>query len=165
MTRKLLYKVAIAAAFTFGLTIGNADALNAREAESVVTILEQLAADTEKTVFYDDDAASEWLEIDSESSRLIPAAGFSEDSWQRAFDETMTGFIASIPRAEMERMMREFAGKLGELGQMTPELKQEVAEMLQEQMSTIDAIREQGARYQTIVAPYVERLRVLSFQQ
>ncbi|MFC3209247.1 hypothetical protein [Aquamicrobium soli] len=165
MMRKLLSKAAVAAAFVLGLAVTDAAALDAREAGAVVTILEKLSAETGKTVFYDEEAAQEWFEIDDESSQLIPAAGFSDDTWKAAFDHTMMGFIASIPQAELEQMMEEFADKLGELGKMTPQQKQAAREMLRAEMGNFDAIREQGARYRSAVAPHAARLRLLSLQK
>lgn len=162
ITADLFSKAAIAAAIAFGLSVTGTAALEMREAEAVVTILERLSSETGKTVFYDEDAAQEWFEVDDESSRLIPAAGFSEAGWKAAFDQTMTGFIASIPQAELERMMEEFADKLGELGRMTPEQKQAATEMLRAQMGNFDAIRAEGAQYSDTVAPYAARLKRLS---
>lgn len=162
MAGSLFFRAAIAAAIVLGLSANNAAALEKREAEAVVTILERLSSETRKTVFYDEDAAQEWFEIDDESSQLIPAAGFSGTSWKAAFDQTMTGFIASIPQAELEEMMEEFADKLGELGKMTPEQKTAATEMLRAQMGNFEAIREKGAPYRNVVAPYSERLKRLS---
>lgn len=165
MRAKRLYKVSAAAGLLFGLAVTTAAALETREAEAVVTILERLSAETGKTVFYDEEAAQEWFEIDDESSQRIPAAGFTQDSWKEAFDQTMMGFIASIPQAELEQMMEEFADKIGELGKMTAEQKQAATEMLRAQMGNFDTIREQGARYRGAVTPYTERLKLLSRQK
>ena len=162
MTGNLFCKAAVAAAVAFVFCATSASALEKREAETVVTILERLSSETGKTVFYDEEAAQEWFEIDDESSQLIPAAGFSETSWKTAFDQTMTGFIASIPQAELQQMMEEFADKLGELGKMTPEQKKMATEMLQAQMGNFDIIREKGAPYRTVAAPYADRLKRLS---
>lgn len=163
MARRLLSRVVIAAAFAFGLAATDAAALETREVEAVVTILERLAAETGKTVFFDEESAQEWFEIDDESSQpIIPAAGFTEPSWKDAFDQTMTGFIATISPDELEKMMEELADKLGEVAQMTPEEKQEVTEMLHAEMGKFDAIRERGAPYRSAVEPYAMRLRILS---
>ncbi|KAB2680899.1 hypothetical protein [Brucella pseudintermedia] len=165
MTGNLFHKSAVAAAIALGLSATSAAALEKREAEAVVAILERLSSETGKTVFYDEDAAQEWFEIDDESSQLIPAAGFSETRWKAAFDQTMTGFIASIPQAELEQLMEEFADKLGELGKMTPEQKKAATEMLRAQMGNFDVIREKGAPYRNVAAPYADRLKRLSKTQ
>lgn len=148
-----------------GFSAGTAAALNTRDAQAVVTVLEKLAAETGGSVYYDEDAAQEWFEIDDESSQLIPAAGFTQSSWKEAFDQTMTGFIATIPQVELEQMINVFMEKIGELGKMTPQQKQEAAEALHAEMGKFDAIREAGARYQDIVSPYAQRLRKISLQK
>lgn len=165
MARKLFSRAVIAAAFAFGLAATDTAALETREVEAVVTILERLSAETGKTVFFDEEAAQEWFEIDDESSQLIPAAGFTDASWKDAFDQTMAGFIATISPAELEKMMEEFADKLGEVAKMTTEQKQMVIEMLRAEMGNFDAIRERGAPYRSAVEPYAGRLKLLSRQK
>lgn len=164
MGKKLLFKAAIAAAFAIGLVSTNAVALEKREVEAVVTILEQLSADTGQTVFYDEEAAQEWFEIDEESSQLIAAAGFTDTSWKNAFDQTMAGFIASMPSADRDEMEEKYAGKLNE-AKMTPEQKQAAMEMLRAQLDKINAIRTRGAQYRGVVGPYAARLKLLSKQE
>ncbi|WP_449257495.1 hypothetical protein [Bosea sp. (in: a-proteobacteria)] len=159
MPRSRLPRAVLAAICAFALSVAAAAALETREVEAVVTILERLSVETGRTVFYDERAAREWFEIDAESSRLIPAAGFGEASWKSAFDRTMTGFLAAIPQPELERMTRDFSGRLGK---MTPEHRQMATAMLREQVKHIDALREQGERYRPMVAPYAARLRLLS---
>ncbi|WP_353186826.1 hypothetical protein [Bosea sp. (in: a-proteobacteria)] len=159
MPRSRLPRAVLAAICAFALSVAAAAALETREVEAVVTILERLSVETGRTVFYDERAAREWFEIDAESSRLIPAAGFGEASWKSAFDRTMTGFLAAIPQPELERMTRDFSDRLGK---MTPEHRQMATAMLREQVKHIDALREQGERYRPMVAPYAARLRLLS---
>lgn len=140
-------------------------ALDAREAEKVVTVLEKLASKKGGSVYYDEDAAEEWYQIDAESSRLIPAAGFSQKGWKQAFDQTMTGFIASIPQAELEQTVAEFIDRISEAAKMTPQQKQEARAAFREEMGKFDAIRERGARYQDIVKPFGQRLREISLRK
>lgn len=167
MMRMLATRLAIISAFAFAcaIALSPARALETREVEAVVTVLEQLASETGDTVYYDEDAAEEWFEIDEDTSRLIPAAGFSRASWKTAFDRTMTGFIATIPRAEMELMMEEFTDRLGEIAKMTPEQKEEANAMLRAEMGTFEAVRARGAPYRGTVAPYAQRLRKLSLHR
>ncbi|HWK67971.1 MAG TPA: hypothetical protein VNS34_23860 [Rhizobiaceae bacterium] len=139
-------------------------ALDAREVQAVVTVLEKLASETGDTVYYDDEAAEQWFEIDDESSQLIPAAGFTRASWKEAFDQTMTGFIASIPDAEFEQMMEDFIDKIAEIARMTPEQKQTAAEGLRAERGKFDAIRNRGAKYKAVIIPYAERLRKIALQ-
>lgn len=162
--RHLFVRAAAVAAFACGLAATAAHALEARQVEVVVTVLEQLASETGNTVFYDEDAAEEWFEADDESSRLIPAAGFTRSTWKEAFDQTMTGFLASIPQAELERMMEDFMNEIGEVGRMTPQQKQEATDALRAEMGRFETIRERGAQHRGVVAPYGPRLRRISLR-
>ncbi|MGI6852560.1 hypothetical protein [Mesorhizobium sp. 1B3] len=139
-------------------------ALDARDVQAVVTVLEKLASETGDTIYYDEEAAEEWFEIDDESSQLIPAAGFTRASWKEAFDQTMTGFIATIPNAEFEQMMEDFINKIAEMARMTPEQKQSAVDGLHAERGKFDAIRNRGAEYKAVVIPYAERLRKIAIQ-
>ena len=153
----------LAALVATGLFATPTWALESREVRTVVTVLEQLASETGSDVFYDEEAADEWYQVDDETSRFIPAAGFSRVSWKEAFDQTMTGFIASIPKAELDQMIETFASRIGEIAQMTPEQKEEAMTALREHMGKFDEIRQRGEPYQHVVAPYASRLRKLVF--
>ena len=142
-----------------------AAALDGREAGQVVAILEKLAAETGDGVYFDEEAAEEWFEIDEESSRLISGAGFTRATWKTAFDRTMTGFIASIPQAEMEKMMEDFMDAIGEVAKMTPGQKEEAMEMLRAEKGNLDSIRARGAEYREPVGPYVSRLRKVALHK
>jgi len=166
LSRGLCRSLAIAmisTAFMGFATVGAAG-LDSSEVQAVVTILEELSSETGDTVFYDEEAADEWFLIDDESSKRIPAAGFTRRAWKEAFDQTMTGFIASIPRSELEEMMEEFVNRIGEITNMTPEQKQEAADALRADIGKLDAIRERGAPYQDVVSPYAQRLRKIALE-
>jgi hypothetical protein len=139
-------------------------ALDSEEAGRVVTILEKLVTETGDNVFYDEEAAEEWFQIDDETSGLIPAAGFTRKTWKAAFDQTMTGFIASIPQAEMEQMMEEFMDRIGEVAKMTPEQKEEAMSLMRSEMGQLEAIRARGAEYQHFVSPYAPRLKKIALR-
>ena len=145
-----------------GVSARTAEALDAREAQAVVTVLERLVDETGGSVFYDEDAAQDWFEADDDSSRHIQAAGFSEDTWKTAFDQTMMGFIASVPKRELDEMMEKFADRIGELSDMSAEQKKAANEMLRTQKEKIEVVREQGAQYAVIVAPHAVRLKLLT---
>lgn len=159
---RISFTATVLSSLIYYLAAQPAMALDTREVQAVVAVLEQLASETGDTVYYDDEAAEEWFEIDDESSQLIPAAGFTRASWKEAFDQTMTGFIASIPDAEFEQMMEEFIDKIAEIARMTPEQKQAAAEGLRAERGKFDAVRKQGAEYRAIVIPYAERLRKIA---
>lgn len=142
-----------------------AAALDSREAGQVVTILEKLVTETGSTVYYDAEAAEEWFQIDDEATGLIAAAGFTRQSWKTAFDQTMTGFIASIPPSELEQLMADFINQFGEAAKMTPEQKAQAASLMGAEMGHFDGIRARGAKYQEFVSPYTPRLRRITFQR
>lgn len=156
---------AMLSALIYYFLVGTAGALDARDVQAIVTVLEKLASETGDTVYYDDEAAEEWFDIDDESSQLIPAAGFTRASWKEAFDQTMTGFIATIPNAEFEQMMEDFIDKIAEMARMTPEQKQEATDALRAERGHFDAIRERGAKYKDAVIPYAQRLRKIALQE
>lgn len=141
-----------------------AAALDNEEAGHVVAILEKLVTETGSTVYYDEEAAEEWFQIDDESSRLIPAAGFSRTAWKTAFDQTMTGFIAAIPQSELEQMMEDFINQFGEVAKMTPQQKEEAANLLGAQMGQFDEIRARGSPYRDVVRPYAQRLKKIALR-
>jgi hypothetical protein len=157
-----LVTILFVAGALFGVAAETAEALDAREAQAVVTVLERLVEETGGSVFYDEDAAQDWFEADDGSSRYIQAAGFSEDSWKTAFDQTMMGFIASIPRPEVEQMMESLAYRIGEISDMSAEQKQAANEMLRTQKEKMEVVRQQGAQYAVIVAPHAVRLKLLT---
>lgn len=140
-------------------------ALDSQEAGQVVTILERLVTETGGSVYFDEEAAEEWFQIDDETSRLIPAAGFTRTAWKTAFDQTMTGFIASIPQAEMEQMMEDFMDKIGEVAKMTPQQQEEAMELVRAEKGKFDGIRARGAEYQDFVSSYTFRLRKITFHR
>lgn len=161
---RLVKHVALILAASVTLHSLPAAALDVREAGQVVMILEMLVAETGSTVFYDDEAADDWFQTDEGSSGLIPAAGFTRASWKTAFDQTMTGFIASIPQSELEQLMEGFINQFGEVTKMTPEQKAETARLMGAEMGKFDSIRAKGSKYKTYVTPYAPRLRKISFR-
>lgn len=162
---RLVKHVALILAASVTLHALPAAALDAREAGQVVTILEKLVAETGSTVYYDEEAAEEWFQIDDETTGLIAAAGFTRASWKTAFDQTMTGFIASIPEAELKKLMEDFINQFGEATKMTPEQRAEAARLMDADMGKFDGIRAKGAKYKAYVTPYSPRLRKISFQR
>lgn len=155
----------LAAAVLAGLSllrIDSAFALTAREAEAVVSILEELKAD-DVQIAYDGEAADDWFEQDAEDKKLIAKAGFSQATWKRAVDETMTGFFATIPDAEIKTIFEDLRKQVDAASDMTAEQKKAMHEMWAEQRKQIVALREKGKPFQSTVAPLADRLRKLTF--
>ncbi|MEO9337798.1 hypothetical protein ABFT80_10185 [Mesorhizobium sp. SB112] len=148
-----------------GFLVTPAAALSVREAQAVVVVLEELTSETGDTVYYDEEAAEEWYQIDDETSQRIAAAGFTRETWKDAFDQTMLGFLASIPSSEFDQMFEEFVQKIDALVELTDEQKQEATNAWRDQTNSFEQFRKRGAKYAAVVSPYESRLRKLAFQR
>ncbi len=140
----------------------DASALTARQAESVVGILEKLKAD-DIVIAYDADAADDLFEQDAEEKKLITAAGFNQASWKKAVDETMKGFFASIPDAEIKTIFDDLLTRLEASPDMTAEQKKAMREMWDQQRQHMAGLREEGKPFAATVAPLAARLRKVTF--
>lgn len=138
-------------------------ALTAREAETVVGILEKLKAENVQ-IAYDQDAADEWFEQDADRQKLITKAGLNQKTWKVAVDETMTGFFASIPEAEIKTIFDNLRKRLEATPSMTAAQKTAMREMLETQYKEINDLRTQGKPFAAIVTPLTPRLRKLAFE-
>lgn len=137
-------------------------ALTAREAETVVGILEKMKAD-DVQIAYDAEAADDLFEQDDEDKKLITKAGFNQKTWKTAIDETMKGFFASIPDAEITAIFDDLRKRLDASPDMTAEQKKAMRELWDEQRKQMASLREQGKPFAATVAPYSARLRKLTF--
>lgn len=162
--RRLVLTVALSG-LTYGMSTSAAMALSSTEAGTVVAVLEQLAAETGETVFYDEEAADEWFDMDAESSQHIAGAGFTRQSWKLAFDATMTGFIASIPEREFDQITEDFVTKIGEIAQMTESQKQEAMDALRAEFGKLHEVRNAGVAHISAVGPHMQRLRRVVLQR
>lgn len=137
---------------------GPAVALEQGEAEAVVRILETLAYERGEAVYMD--AADDWFEFDQNGYGLIAGAGFSLESWTRAYDETLLGFAGGIAQAEIDAQIAQ-----AEAGVAASPLSAEQKEMiLADFMTQMAEVREatiEGQQYAAIVAPVRGRLQVL----
>lgn len=149
----------------FGFLATPAAALSVREAQAVVVVLEELTSETGDTVYYDEEAAEEWYQIDDETSQRIAEAGFTRETWKDAFDQTMLGFLASIPSSEFDQMFEEFVQKIDAMVELTDEQKQEATNAWRAQTKTLVELRRRGTQYAGTVSPYMSRLRKLTFQR
>lgn len=133
-------------------------ALTSREAGTVVDLIEKL-----KTEFgdfaYDDDVADDWFEKDAASQTLIAKAGFNQKSWKTAVDETMKGFFATIPEAEIKTVLDGARQRTESAKDLKAEQKKAVLELIEEQSKVIFALREAGKPFVGVVAPFAQRIR------
>lgn len=137
-------------------------ALTAREAESVVNVLEKLKADGVQ-IAYDEEAADEWFEQDADDKKLITKAGFNQKTWKTAVDETMTGFFAAMPEAEIKAVFEGLRKRLESTSAITAAQKDAMREFWEQQYKQVDAIRAEGKPFVATVTPLVPRLRKLAF--
>ncbi len=166
LTRKALVAGSLAFACLAMFSLAHFDraalALTARDAESVVSVLEKLKADGVQ-IAYDNEAAEEWFERDAGEKKFITKAGFSQKTWKVAVDETITGFFASIPEAEIKSTFDAARKRVEAATGMTAAQKEALSEMWEEQYKEINAMRARGKPFVATVTPLAARLRKLTF--
>lgn len=120
-------KFALLAAIASLFLASYAVALESRQAAIVADVLETLAAERGEPVYYDEEAADDWHEFDADGDGLIPAAGFTRESWQVAYEQTMKGLMALMPQSEFDAMFGNVEEKVAALHGLTAEQKRELA--------------------------------------
>jgi hypothetical protein len=142
-----------------------AAALESAEAEAVVTILEALSPERGEQVYYDEEAAGDWFDFDAETDARIPAAGFSRESWRTAYDETLTGLMATIPDAEFEAMYAASETRINASPALDESQKRQLVAEWREELGKARALRASGVQFREVVRPIASRLRRLSPQE
>lgn len=158
--RYTLLGLAITVAAFFHIT--HALALDGPAVAAVTEILEELAPERGESVYYDDQAAADWLEFDEESSGLIAAAGFSPQAWRAAYDSTLKGLIALIPQDEFDAVQAGAEEKIVAVPGLTDEQKREMIADWRTHAEQLRALRAEGAAYARTVQPFEARLRTLA---
>jgi hypothetical protein len=158
--RVVTFGVFAALFFAAALFANPASALTAKEADAVVSILEKMKAQGAE-IAYDDDTAEDLFERDADEGKLIVKAGFNQKSWKTALDDTMKGFFATIPEAEINKIFDDLRKSM-DASKMTAQQKQTVLEMWTEERKKIAALRMQGTTFATTVSPLAARLRKLT---
>lgn len=159
---QLLCGVALAAAVLVGMRwwTGPAYALSSRDAAAVVDLIERLQPQFGDFA-YDEEIADEWFDEDAAAEGLIARAGFSRERWKEALGETIRGFIAAIPRTEVEAMLSGAREGIKALEALDPQQKKEALDALDEQIRALWAMRLEGAPFAETVRPHVPRLGAL----
>lgn len=158
--RYAVLALAIAAAALFH--VSHALAFGSGDVAVAVDLLERLSPARGESVYYDEDAAADWYEFDQEESALIPAAGFSAESWRETYDNTLKGLIALIPQAEYEAIHAGIDEKVASIPGLTDEQKRDMIADWREHVARFDALREEGETYAQTVRPFSARLRLLT---
>ena len=152
-------KAVLLAALALLFFQGGASALDARQAERVVAILEALREDF-GDLYYDETAADHWFEEDALTEGRIVAAGFSQAQWRAAMDATMAGFYASMDRAEVEEIfatMMTFEGR----DDFSADQKEAMRQIVRDARERMARFRSAGAAHARVVAPLAPRIKAV----
>lgn len=142
------------------LTATPAMALTVDEAQAVVGIVEQLAAETGEGMVAD--AAEIFFDYDAFGANLIPAAGFDRESWIVAYDAVASGYMAVLPQDEFDAVFEEPIALL-EASALADDQKAMMREHMEGLIAEAQAVREQGAVHAEVVRPLESRLHALFF--
>lgn len=141
-------------------TTSYALALTSQEAETVVTIVEQIADEMGEGMVLD--AGGIFYDYDSLGASLIPAAGFDKQSWIVAYEAVATGYMATIPEDEFNAV---FEGPLAQLA--ASGLPDEQMAMMLDHVEGLIAeaqeARQSGMQYADVVRPLEGRLYELFY--
>lgn len=154
--------VALALGFAGFLHVSHALAFGSGDVAIVADILGELSPSRGEAVYYDGEAAYDWYEFDQEEDGLIPAAGFSRESWREAYDKTLKGLIALIPPAEFDAIHKGLGQRVNALQGLTPEARQEMIDEMRKLVDGLRALRVEGQAYAEQVRPFAGRLRELA---
>lgn len=136
-------------------------ALSESEASRVVGLLEALQPELGDFA-YDAGIAADWFEQDAENQGLIEAAGFTENSWKTAVDETFCGFLATVPEAEILQPFADARRRAQETKSLTPSQRQAALQMADEQQTRVLKWRAEGKAFAQAVRPVASRMRTIS---
>ncbi|WP_244466849.1 hypothetical protein [Devosia geojensis] len=155
-----------AAALAVGIAMqpAGALALTLKEATTVVDLIEALEPQLGDFA-YDDEIAEYWFEEDSYGEGWIAKAGFTAETWNRALGETMRGFMALMPDAEVEATFAGLKQGIEALPQLTEAQKAEALAAIDEEIASFLARRAEGEPFAPIVKPLEDRLRRLTLDE
>lgn len=144
----------------FVLTTSPVLALELREAEAVVSIMEELSVETGEGMTVD--AADIFYDYDSLGASLIPAAGFDPESWAEAYDAVASGYMATIPQDEFDAVFEEPLAQL-EASDLPDDQRAMIRDHVNGLIVEAQAVRQAGMAYADVVRPLEDRLFVLFY--
>lgn len=147
--------------FSVALLPASVFALSAKDAATVVQLIETLQ-DELGNFAYDDEFADDWFERDAESQGLITAAGFSQESWRTAVGDTYRGFLANVPEAEILKVFADARRRVEATRSLSPEQKTIVLQVTDAKRQELLQLRTEGKAFARTVQPLVPRLRAIS---
>lgn len=151
---------AVSAGLSFLLFASPALALDQREAEAVVTIMEALAQEMGEGM--STDAARIFYDYDSLSGSLIPAAGFDRASWIVAYDAVASGYMATIPQDEFDAIFEEPLAMLEASG-LPEDQKVAMRAHVDSLIAEAQQVRLDGMQHAEVVRPLEARLYPLFY--
>lgn len=135
-----------------------AAALDTNTAAAVVTIMEQISDGRGEGVYYGGGDAF----FDLDDAGLIAAAGFGRSDWSAAFDEVVTGYMATIPQDEFDAMFREIIDML-DASAVDDTQKAELRQDIVVHIAEAQRARESGMQHAQAVLPFADRLYPMFF--
>ncbi|MBJ3783502.1 hypothetical protein [Devosia sediminis] len=166
MTSRLLNAAALALAvgavssvLAFVITPQSVLALDAGEAEGVISVMEVLTEEFGESMTTD--AAESFYDYDSlDSTMLIEEAGFDRDSWIAAYEAVSAGYMAIIPQDQIDAMFAEPLALL-DASELPEDQKAEMRRHVEGLMVEMQALRERGQAHADVVRPFESRLAAL----
>src|SRR5262249_55870867 len=110
---------------------------------------------------YSDGVADEWFTRDAEGERVIAKAGFTRERWSAAARETVSGFLAALPDAELEGVFSGLKQGIENMKQLNAAQKKEVLQAIDEQIEEMMTMRKEGKAFAEPVRPLVPRIKTL----
>ncbi|KQU76668.1 hypothetical protein ASC75_03415 [Aminobacter sp. DSM 101952] len=150
----------LAASLALGALVSPANALTDDEAGEVTRLLNELYPSAGSFAF-DEEEADASYDRDQDQDRLIEKAGFDRDSWRRVLGETFRGYLALMPDDAFTGRFKQMTDRLKANTTLTPEQKQEMQAMVDEQWAEIATLREEGKEFADTVRRYADLLHVM----
>ncbi|ADV09970.1 hypothetical protein [Mesorhizobium ciceri] len=135
-------------------------ALTARDASAVVGLIEALQPEFGQFA-YDEEIAADWYERDAADKGLIGSAGFTADSWKVALGETMRGFLATMPVAELDAIFAKLRNAISGMRELTEAQKTETIDAIDEEVEDLMILRTEGDPFADVVRPLTPKIRSL----
>jgi len=151
---------AVSSSLTFVLSPLPALALDVRQAEAVVSVMEVLTSDMGEGMMTD--AADIFYDYDLLGAELIAAAGFDRAGWIEAYDAVAAGYMATIPQDEFDAIFEEPLAML-ESSALPEDQKVMMREHVNGLVAEAQTVREGGMAYADTVRPFENRLYPLFF--
>jgi len=133
-------------------------ALDARQASTVVGLMEQVAEQSGESVYYG--GGDTFFDLDYDG--LIAAAGFDRDRWVVVYDEVVAGYFATMPQDAFDAIFADVLETL-EASDLSEEDKQSLRVDWEQEIGMAQQARRDGAEHEEAVRPLADRLHVLFF--